>query len=481
MGSSGTFSQPSSSHWFSVFTSRETRHARSFFTPIGTEGAVDSPGSSSSNSSIFFWACVPSMAVAEMHAPVILFGAFTLLWPQVSTAEELPPCVAFRGASDCSPAGARDPRLDAPCDSVVRADWAGFCECAGFTTADVGCGQAERTCAAACEEAVLREGGAGAGSTSAAAGPEGAAAGAPAAASPRTVGGADSDLENLYKRGKQFYVVGNIELALRHYREALRLDPDHAASKADHKKLKKLQKAMAEAEAKLPRTVEGGRKVQLEQRDNALLALQALDAALAVAPPAVYRAELYAHLCRCHTTLKKSEDALASCAEHMRLDGGSAGSRLFMAEAHLLSDQLELARAQYAAIVEADQNSRQAREGIALVERLQRRAAEDDHYRTLGVGRSATEKEIKRAYHKAAVQYHPDKFVGAADSADAAAADAQFKKIARAYEVLSDEELRRKYDLGEDPDEARRQQGQGQQGGFRPMHHRGQRVHMHFG
>ena len=52
------------------------------------------------------------------------------------------------------------------------------------------------------------------------------------------------------------------------------------------------------------------------------------------------------------------------------------------------------------------------------------------------------------SYHKAAVRYHPDKYV-AKNDADAAAADAKFKEIARAYEVLGDEELRRKYDLGE--------------------------------
>jgi hypothetical protein len=72
-----------------------------------------------------------------------------------------------------------------------------------------------------------------------------------------------------------------------------------------------------------PQDVEGGRRVQLEQRENAEVALKYLDEALAVAPPAVYRAELYAHLCKCHTTLKSAEKALGSCAEHKRLDGNT--------------------------------------------------------------------------------------------------------------------------------------------------------------
>ena len=40
---------------------------------------------------------------------------------------------------------------------------------------------------------------------------------------------ADDALTKLYKRGKQFYVMGNTELALRHFREALKLDPVAAA------------------------------------------------------------------------------------------------------------------------------------------------------------------------------------------------------------------------------------------------------------
>uniref|UniRef100_A0A7R9YLX9 J domain-containing protein n=1 Tax=Diacronema lutheri TaxID=2081491 RepID=A0A7R9YLX9_DIALT len=188
----------------------------------------------------------------------------------------------------------------------------------------------------------------------------------------------------------------------------------------------------------------------------------------------------YAHLCKCHTTLKEASKALASCAEHKRLDGASSGSRLYMAEAHILNEQFDEATHEYNAIREVDESSKEAREGLQLIDKLKRRALQVDHYKILGVGRSATEREIKRAYHKAAVRYHPDKYV-AKNDADAAAADAKFKEIARAYEVLGDEELRRKYDLGEDPDDQQRP-GQPRGGGhFRPMHHGGQRVHVHFG
>jgi curved DNA-binding protein len=63
-----------------------------------------------------------------------------------------------------------------------------------------------------------------------------------------------------------------------------------------------------------------------------------------------------------------------------------------------------------------------------------------DYYKTLGVEKSATQDEIKKAYRKLAVKYHPDKNKGDKE------AESKFKEIAEAYEVLKDPEKRRKYD-----------------------------------
>jgi molecular chaperone DnaJ len=64
-----------------------------------------------------------------------------------------------------------------------------------------------------------------------------------------------------------------------------------------------------------------------------------------------------------------------------------------------------------------------------------------DLYEVLGVGREASDEEIKRAYRRLARQHHPD-----ANDGDPAA-EARFKEIAAAYEVLRDPEKRRRYDL----------------------------------
>lgn len=63
-----------------------------------------------------------------------------------------------------------------------------------------------------------------------------------------------------------------------------------------------------------------------------------------------------------------------------------------------------------------------------------------DFYDTLGVPRTATPEEIKKAYRKLAAQHHPDRNPGDAE------AEAKFKEVAAAYEALSDAEKREQYD-----------------------------------
>src|SRR5690349_15807652 len=63
-----------------------------------------------------------------------------------------------------------------------------------------------------------------------------------------------------------------------------------------------------------------------------------------------------------------------------------------------------------------------------------------DYYEVLGVTRSATEVELKQAYRKLAIQYHPDK------NPNNHEAEEKFKEINEAYQVLSSSELRARYD-----------------------------------
>ena len=70
-----------------------------------------------------------------------------------------------------------------------------------------------------------------------------------------------------------------------------------------------------------------------------------------------------------------------------------------------------------------------------------------DYYAVLGVAREAGADDIKKAYRKLALKWHPDRH----PEGERAEAEVEFKRIAEAYEVLSDPEKRSRYDrLGQD-------------------------------
>ncbi len=94
-----------------------------------------------------------------------------------------------------------------------------------------------------------------------------------------------------------------------------------------------------------------------------------------------------------------------------------------------------------------------------------------DYYKTLGVSRDADAATLKKAFRKLARKYHPDV------AKDKASAEAKFKEINEAYEVLSDPEKRQKYDtLGADwdnPNAAFYRGGAGAQAGGEEFHFSG--------
>ncbi len=63
-----------------------------------------------------------------------------------------------------------------------------------------------------------------------------------------------------------------------------------------------------------------------------------------------------------------------------------------------------------------------------------------NYYETLGLSKEATEEEIKKAYRKLAIKYHPDK------NPDNKGAEEEFKKVAEAYSILSDADKKKRYD-----------------------------------
>ena len=94
---------------------------------------------------------------------------------------------------------------------------------------------------------------------------------------------------------------------------------------------------------------------------------------------------------------------------------------------------------------ENNQNHPEASEKLQKAETALKQSKEKNYYKILGVPRTAEPSQIKKAYREMALKWHPDKN---ADNKDEA--EKMFMDIGEAYEVLSDEEKRGRYDRGED-------------------------------
>lgn len=162
----------------------------------------------------------------------------------------------------------------------------------------------------------------------------------------------------------------------------------------------------------------------------------------------------------------KPKKARPHCDETLRLNPQSIpailGSATRLIEEELFEEAirfLEKARGDQAEGVADDHRITQK---LQEAQTLLRRSKEKDYYKVLGVARDADAREIKKAYRRLTKKYHPDKYRGELKAEDI---QTKMSAINEAYEVLSNPELRERFDHGDDPNSQERQ-NPFQQGGF---------------
>jgi DnaJ homolog subfamily C member 3 len=174
---------------------------------------------------------------------------------------------------------------------------------------------------------------------------------------------------------------------------------------------------------------------------------------------------LYASLvektCEAYTEMNNAKKATPHCEEALTMDPTSLPALLNKAQRQIDADEFEPAISTLNTAKEhhGDQN-RKISELLQKAQTLLKRSKQKDYYKVLGVTRDADDREIKRAFRKLTVQNHPDK----AHQNGVSEEEAQKKMAAinEAYEVLSDPELKVRFDRGDDPNDPQA----GQQGPF---------------
>jgi len=161
--------------------------------------------------------------------------------------------------------------------------------------------------------------------------------------------------------------------------------------------------------------------------------------------------------------------AQTHCAEALTLNPHSLPGLIAKAQGQIDAEDFESA-------IHTLNEAKEHHGGVQQIEKLMnqaqvllKRSKQKDYYKVLGVSRDADEREIKKAYRSLSKTYHPDK----ADLQGLSKEEAEKKMAAinEAYEVLSDPELRERFDRGDDPNDPHQQShpfqgspfGQGQQ------------------
>uniref|UniRef100_A0A669D579 DnaJ homolog subfamily C member 3 n=1 Tax=Oreochromis niloticus TaxID=8128 RepID=A0A669D579_ORENI len=242
------------------------------------------------------------------------------------------------------------------------------------------------------------------------------------------------------KLSKLHYSLGNHHESLNNIRECLKLDQDDKECFSHYKQVKKLSK-------------------QLDSAEEHQEAIEKYESVMQTEPNVPYYTNLAKErICFCLVKIKSATEAIDVCSEAHQRDPRNANVLRDRAEAYILNQDYEKAVEDYQEAREFDGDSNDIKEGLERAQRLLKQSRKRDYYKILGVSRNANKQEITKAYRKLAQQWHPDNFQSEAEKKEA---EKKFIDIASAKEVLTDPEMRQKFDAGEDPLDPENQQGGG--------------------
>eukprot|EP00009_Paramoeba_aestuarina_P004813 CAMPEP_0201510532 /NCGR_PEP_ID=MMETSP0161_2-20130828/3179_1 /ASSEMBLY_ACC=CAM_ASM_000251 /TAXON_ID=180227 /ORGANISM="Neoparamoeba aestuarina, Strain SoJaBio B1-5/56/2" /LENGTH=566 /DNA_ID=CAMNT_0047905721 /DNA_START=1739 /DNA_END=3442 /DNA_ORIENTATION=- len=294
------------------------------------------------------------------------------------------------------------------------------------------------------------------------------------------------DVEAIMWRAIAFFRQNRFEVSKKHLKEVIKFDPENKLAKAYIKKIKKYTNGLAAADTARSEhrwedalkgykddviaTLEEEAKTNfiskaIENSEISADLLNELPETGSFVHPELYRA--FEKACESLVELKRSSEAIKMCTSALEINDNLLDAHYFRAKAKMQLEEYDSAYGDAQKIMNIDRNNQRGHSLMKEIQKLQKMQKRVDYYKVLGVEKSATPSQIKKAYRKLAVQLHPDK-VKAEEREDA---EKKMQKVNEAYEVLGDAEKRGKYDRGEDLDEQFGHSGGGH--GGNPFEHFG--------
>jgi DnaJ family protein C protein 7 len=243
----------------------------------------------------------------------------------------------------------------------------------------------------------------------------------------------------LYSRALAIFYNGQADLAKKTLTKALQLDPDSSKCMQLKKKLNKFDDIKEKAN-------EAFKKGDNEE------AIKYYSECLELDPSyKSYNSIIFANRAAAQIKLTKYQEAIEDLDKSVELNADYAKAYFRRGEVRILMEEFEEAVRDFKKVHQIDPQYAGIREKIHATEKAAKKAARKDYYKIIGVDKNATEDEIKKAYKKGALKWHPDKNAESEESIKLA--EKNFKELSEAYSVLHDPKKRQQYDSGMDLNE----------------------------
>lgn len=249
----------------------------------------------------------------------------------------------------------------------------------------------------------------------------------------------NSNADAYFVRGLVLYYEDNVDKALQHFQQVMRLAPDHSKAARAFKQCKNLR---AEKE----------RGNELFSKGSFQDAHAVYTAALAIDPlNKSTNAKLHCNRAQCCLRLDRHNDALADFNKAIELDAYYTRAYIRRAQCYQDMEMYEEAVRDLEHVYQQDKS----RDNKRLLDNAKlelRKSKRKDYYKILGISKNASQDDIKKAYKKAALKHHPDRHAHASES-EKRDQEKKFKELGEAYGILSDPRKKSRYDNGADMDD----------------------------
>ncbi|OAL54702.1 DnaJ-domain-containing protein [Pyrenochaeta sp. DS3sAY3a] len=273
------------------------------------------------------------------------------------------------------------------------------------------------------------------------------------------------DIEpHLQSSAMAFYSLGETEKGLKHIAQCLQSDPDSRACMKLRRREKNMEKTIKKVKTFFEkRQFATASKLLIDRGEEEPGLLKEIKQDFqdyvqsgyiyANSPQGLYES-LVEMTCEAYVEMNNLKKGTPYCAEALQLNPNSLHGLLHKAQQQLDADEFEDCVRTLDQAKEHHQSQR-LDELHHKAHTLLKRSKTKDYYKVLGISRDADAREIKKAYRRLSKVYHPDK--ASANNLSPEEAQKKMAAVNEAYEVLSDEELKERFDRGDDPNSTEQQ------------------------